>query len=117
METTLLSVLPYLTPAGVVVLVVAIIYKQSISDWLSRSSKVTDAMSALSNHIEREEMYWANTEGRLSDLEGRLHTQEINSVEVRVTLQKNHEEILREVTQVNERIGQLTNHLIEHIGK
>ena len=111
-DISLLSVLPFLTPFGAVVVLMGIIYRDPIKEWLGGSKKVSEAMNRLDGHIEREEKYWSASEQRLCDLEARLKTQELTSVEFRITLQKNHEETILMLGEMNKRLGEMNVSII-----
>lgn len=107
METTLLSILPYLTPAGVLVLLIAFLFREPIIEWVRTKSVSKEIRDALHTHIKDEEAYWANSEGRFAELDKRLSAQELASTEYRILIARNHEEVIRALGETNAQIAQI----------
>jgi hypothetical protein len=132
---TLGEILPYVgTGAGGVVLVLGLYYRDGVVSALKvfagRNAKrdvergklladIDMLRQEISAHTNREESYWHSYDGRLATLDRRLATQETSTVEIRVGLERDHEEVVRALATTNERmtdiatsVRDLTNHLL-----
>ena len=108
--------LPYLSPFGVLCLILAWMFRSEIKVWLTTYSKNTISsdlsrlQTNMEEHIRKEEDYWKEYDRRLGALE-------INNVETRTTLERNHEETVRSLADISNNVGRLTDRLIEHIDR
>jgi len=111
--------------AGAVVLLLAILFRDQIKVWmtsrsLDRQSLVTDvtAMRAeLEKHVKKEDDYWAEYDQKLGEISNRTTKLEMNNVELRVSLERDHEETVRGLQHLTESVRDLTTALLAHIHK
>lgn len=109
--------------AGAVVLVLAIMFRKQIGIWLTsrsfdRQTLVRDLgemRKELADHVLKEEGYWAEYDAKLGDVSARATKLEMTNVELRVSLERDHEETIRGLRDTNESIKDLTRALMDHI--
>lgn len=130
---TLAELVPYVGGgAGAVVLILALLFKDSIKIWLESKSfdrallvkGVADMQKALDDHIREETKCWAENDARadkskenaakyweanderIDKAEEKIHALELNNVELRVTLTKQHESVVATLGEQNQRLGE-----------
>ena len=105
-------------PIGATVLLISVLFRNEISGLLNRIGGTPSSVSkALADHISDENNYWKRNDASFIALASRVEQLEINNVEVRVTLERQHEETVRELGRINETMSRLTDRLIEHIDR
>ena len=109
--------------AGAVIIVLALLFRKQIGIWLTsrsfdRQSLVRDMgemRKELSYHVRKEEDYWAEYETKLNGISERTTKLELTNVELRVSLERDHEETIRALRDTNDSIKELTRALMDHI--
>jgi hypothetical protein len=109
--------------AGAVVIVLALLFRKQIGVWItSRSfdrqtlvSDVSAMRGELEKHAQKEEDYWEEYDRKLGTLAERTTKLEMNNVELRVSLERDHEETIRGLKDTSDSIKELTRALMDHI--
>ncbi len=109
--------------AGAVVIVLALLFRKQIGIWLTsrsfdRQTLVRDLgemRRELSEHVRKEEGYWTEYDAKLGEVSARATKLELTNVELRVSLERDHEETIRALRDTNDSIKELTRALMDHI--
>lgn len=109
--------------AGAVALVLAVMFRKQVGIWLTsrsfdRQTLVRDLgemRKELADHVKKEEDYWNEYDSKLGMMSERTTKLELTNVELRVSLERDHDETIRALRETNESIKELTRALMDHI--
>jgi hypothetical protein len=109
--------------AGAVIIVLALLFRKQVGVWLTSRSfdrqvlvrDVAAIRDDFARHTAKEEDYWTEYDAKLGEVSARTSKLELTNVELRVSLERDHEETIRGLRDTNESIKELTRALMDHI--
>jgi acyl-CoA synthetase (AMP-forming)/AMP-acid ligase II len=120
-----MSLLPFLSPFGIMILLLAWFFRAEIKVWLTsrsfdRTAMVEDVEAMkdeLKDHTEKEDTYWRENTERMQNMNLRVNSLEITNIETKSLLSANHEETKVQLAEISHSMSKLTEAFIKHVDK
>ena len=97
-EFNLMALVPYLSPFGLVVVILAFKFSDEIKAFLRRDLVVSQR---LREHIDKDGERFDNVEADIKMMQTQIRTMELQNVEIKAEMAKNHEEMIGLVNVTN----------------